>query len=190
MNKKIIFFSLIIFITISFSIIAYQPPEVVIIGPNFHEENYFVEELNIIADDLGIKIKYQTNSDPETFIIENPDNSSSIAIIPNPQGVVNLAERKLIVSLHDLYIDDKLISHVYSDHLNSITTHNEKIYAGWIRLFPNSLIWYDVSKFQEQNITFESFDSLMNQTQQIADEGISPWCANSESSASTGWISN
>ena len=39
---------------------------------------------------------------------------------------------------------------VYSDHLNSITTHNEKIYAGWIRLFPNSLIWYDVSKFQEQ----------------------------------------
>ena len=187
MNKKI-FLTLLILITITFSIIAFDPAEIVIIGPQFHEQSYFIEELNEIESELGIKINYQAISDPESFIIDNPNHLSTIAIIPNAQGVANLAERKLIVSLHDLYIDDKLISHVYSDHLNSITTHNEKIYAGWIRLFPNSLIWYDVSKFQEQNITFESFDSLMNQTQQIADEGISPWCANSESSASTGWI--
>ncbi len=143
MNKKT-FLALFIFITIIFSIIAFDPAEIVIIGPQFHEQNYFIEELNEIESELGIKIKYQAISDPESFIIDNPNHLSTIAIIPNAQGVTNLAERKLIVSLHDIYIDDKLISHVYSDHLNSITTHNEKIYAGWIRLFANSLIWYDV----------------------------------------------
>ncbi len=188
MNKKIIFFSLIIFITISFSIIAYQPPEVVIIGPNFHEENYFVEELNIIADDLGIKIKYQTNSDPETFIIENPDNSSSIAIIPNPQGVTNLAERELIYSLDNILIDNDSISSLYSKHLTSIVSHQDRIYGGWTRLFPNSLIWYDVSKFEKYDLRFDNFENLIQDTKQIADNGASPWCAHSESSAATGWI--
>ena len=63
MNKKIIFFSLTIFITIVFSFFAYDPSEVVIIGPEFHEKEYFIEELNIIADELGIKIKYDSVSD-------------------------------------------------------------------------------------------------------------------------------
>ena len=117
MNKKIIFFSLIILITITFSVIAFKPAEVVIIGPQFHEQDYFIEELEIIANELDIKIKYIGMSDPETYIINNPNNNSSIAIIPNPQGVVNLAERKLIFNLDDIPVDDDSISSLYSKHL-------------------------------------------------------------------------
>jgi len=173
---------------ITFSFLAFDPPEVVIIGPEFHEQEYFIEELNIIADELGIKIKYEFVSDAETFIINNPNSSSSIAIIPNPQGVVNLAERQLIYSLDDVLVDDKLISNLYPNHLISIVSHVDSIYGGWTRLFPNSLIWYDISKFEQHNITFDSFDTLLKDTKKIADKGISPWCANSESSASTGWV--
>jgi len=173
---------------ITFSFLAFDPPEVVIIGPEFHEQEYFIEELNIIADELGIKIKYESVSDAETFIINNPNSSSSIAIIPNPQGVVNLAERQLIYSLDDVLVDDKLISNLYPNHLISIVSHEDSIYGGWTRLFPNSLIWYDISKFEQHNITFDNFDTLLSDTKKIADKGISPWCANSESSASTGWV--
>jgi len=188
LNKKILFFSLTILIIITFSFLAFDPPEVVIIGPEFHEQEYFIEELNIIANELGIKIKYESVSDAETFIIDNPNSSSSIAIIPNPQGVVNLAERKLIYSLDDVLVDDNLISTLYPNHLISIVSHEESIYGGWTRLFPNSLIWYDISKFEQHNITFDNFDTLLSDTKKIADKGISPWCANSESSASTGWV--
>ena len=188
MNKKIIFFSLTIFITIVFSFFAYDPPEVVIIGPEFHEQEYFIEELNIIADELGIKIKYDAVSDAETFIIDNPNSSSSIAIIPNPQGVVNLAERKLIYSLDDLIVDNNSIFNLYPNHLVSVVSHENSIYGGWTRLFPNSLIWYDISKFEQHNITFDSFEILLSDTKKIADQGVSPWCANSESAASTGWV--
>ncbi len=188
MNKKLIFFSLIIFITIFFSVLSFEPAEVVIIGPSFHEQEYFIEELDLIADELGIKIKYNDVSDPETYIINNPDSSSSIAIIPNPKGVVNLAERKLIHNLDEINVDENSISDLYSNHLTSIVSHEGQIFAGWTRLFPNSLIWYDISKSEKHNITFDNFNNLIQQTKQIADSGTSPWCANSESAYSTGWI--
>ena len=188
MNKKILFFSLTVLIIITFSFLAFDPPEVVIIGPEFHEQEYFIEELNIIADDLGVKIRYDSVSDPETFIIDNSNNSSSIAIIPNPRGVVNLAERKLIYSLDDVLVDNNSIFNLYPNHLVSIVSHEDSIYGGWTRLFPNSLIWYDISKFEQHNVKFDSFETLLKGTKKIADKGISPWCANSESSASTGWV--
>ena len=188
MNKKIIFFSLTVLITTIFSLFANDPPEVVIIGPEFHEQQYFVEELNIIANELGIKIKYEKVLDAETFIIDNPNSSSSIAIIPNPQGVVNLAERKLIYSLDDVLVDNNSIFNLYPNHLSSIVSHEDSIYGGWTRLFPNSLIWYDISKFEQHNVKFDSFETLLEGTKKIADNGTSPWCANSESAASTGWV--
>jgi len=188
LNKKIIFFSLTVLITTVFSLFANDPPEVVIIGPEFHEQQYFVEELNIIANELGIKIKYEPVSDTETFIIDNPNSSSSIAIIPNPQGVVNLAERKLIYSLDDVLVDNNSIFNLYPNHLISIVSHEDSIYGGWTRLFPNSLIWYDISKFEQHNVKFDSFETLLEGTKKIADNGTSPWCANSESAASTGWV--
>ena len=188
MNKKLIFFVLIISFTIFFSVVAFEPAEVVIIGPKFHEQEYFEEELNLISNDLDIKIKYQAVPDPETYLIENTNNHSSIAIIPNPQGVINLAERNLIYNLNDIYVDETRLSNLYTNHLTSIVTHEDSIYAGWTRLFPNSLIWYDISKFEETNITFDNFENLLLQTKQIADNGSQPWCANSESGASTGWI--
>jgi alpha-glucoside transport system substrate-binding protein len=188
LNKKIIFFSLTVLITTIFSLFANDPPEVVIIGPEFHEQQYFVEELNIIANELGIKIKYELVSDAETFIIDNPNSSSSIAIIPNPQGVVNLAERKLIYSLDDVLVDNNSIFNLYPNHLISIVSHEDSIYGGWTRLFPNSLIWYDISKFEQHNVKFDSFETLLESTKKIADNGTSPWCANSESAASTGWV--
>jgi alpha-glucoside transport system substrate-binding protein len=188
LNKKIIFFSLTVLITTIFSLFANDPPEVVIIGPEFHEQQYFVEELDLIANELGIKIKYEPVSDAETFIIDNPNSSSSIAIIPNPQGVVNLAERKLIYSLDDVLVDNNSIFNLYPNHLISIVSHEDSIYGGWTRLFPNSLIWYDISKFEQHNVKFDSFETLLEGTKKIADNGTSPWCANSESAASTGWV--
>ena len=73
--------------TILFSIIGFNPPEVVIIGPEFHEQEYFLEELDIISENLDLKIQYKAVNDPENFIIENKDLNASIALIPNPQGL-------------------------------------------------------------------------------------------------------
>ena len=172
-----------------FSVIGFNPPELVIIGPEFHEKEYFLEELDIISENLDIKIQYKAVNDPENYIIENNDLNASIALIPNPQGVTNLAERGHLYKLNSLMVEDSLINKIYPTHLTDIVSINSDIYAGWIRLSPNSLIWYDISKFEQyDNLNFQDFDSLISSTKKIADKGVAPWCADSESSASTGWI--
>ena len=103
--NKLKFYVFFVLVTGFISLVSYNPPEIIILGPNFHEQDYFEEELDLISNELGIKIKYETVVDPETFLIENPNNKYSIAIIPNPQGVVNLAEKGLIYNLQNLYID-------------------------------------------------------------------------------------
>ena len=169
--------------------IGFNPPEVVIIGPEFHEKEYFIDELEIISDNLDIKIQYKTVNDPENYIIDNKDLNASIALIPNPQGVTNLAERGYIKKLNSLIVDDSIINTIYPNHLTEIVSINSDLYAGWARLIPNSLIWYDISKIENYgDINFQDFESLISSTKKIADSGVSPWCANSESSASTGWI--
>ena len=115
--------------------------------------------------------------------------NASIALIPNPQGVTNLAERGYLNKLNSLIVDDSLINKIYPNHLTEIVSINSDLYAGWARLIPNSLIWYDISKIENYgDINFQDFESLISSTKKIADSGVSPWCANSESSASTGWI--
>lgn len=187
--KKYLFPVIFLTVTILFSIIGFKPAEVIIIGPEFHEQEYFLEELDIISENLNIKIQYKTVNDPENYIIENKESNASIALIPNPQGVTNLAERGHLYNLNSLIVEDSLINKIYPEHLTDIVSLNNDIYAGWTRLFPNSLIWYDISKFEEYDgLNFQDFDSLIASTKKIADTGVTPWCANSESSASTGWI--
>ena len=117
--------------------IGFNPPEVVIIGPEFHEKEYFIDELEIISDNLDIKIQYKTVNDPENYIIDNKDLNASIALIPNPQGVTNLAERGYLKKLNSLIVDDSIINTIYPNHLTEIVSINSDLYAGWARLIPN-----------------------------------------------------
>jgi hypothetical protein len=71
--KKYFFPVIFITVTILFSIIGFNPAEVVIIGPEFHEQEYFLEELDIISENLDIKIQYKAVNDPENYIIENKE---------------------------------------------------------------------------------------------------------------------
>ena len=129
-SYKKYFFPVIFFtVTILFSIIGFNPAEVVIIGPEFHEQEYFIEELDIISENLDIKIQYKAVNDPENYIIENKELNASIALIPNPQGVTNLAERGHLYNLNSLIVEDSLLNKIYPEHLTDIVTLNNDIYA-------------------------------------------------------------
>ena len=69
----------------------------------------------------NIKIKYLPVSDIETYLIEVSDNDIDLAIIPNPQGVVNLGERNIATPINKA-IDQENLNNKFSDHLIEITT--------------------------------------------------------------------
>ena len=61
---------LFITVTLIFSLVGFNPQEVVIGGPYFPQIEYFEEELALISKELNIKISYVPVSDIETQIIK------------------------------------------------------------------------------------------------------------------------
>ena len=187
---KIQFLIIFLFVTISFSIFAYQPIDVVIAGPQMTDLEMFEWELKSIEDSTGVKIKYEIYSDIETYLIKNNNSDVDIAIIPNPQGVTNLGDRGIVLSI-DQIVSKKTMESYYSRHLQEITTSNisTKNYGAFFRLFPNSLIWYSVKKYEEiGSPEFNSYNEIIDFTNNYSKENKDLWCLDIESGASTGWI--
>ena len=187
-NKQ--FLLIFLFVTLAFSFFAYQPIDVVIAGPQMTDLENFEMELKSIEDSTGIKIKYETFSDIETYLIENSNSDVDIAIIPNPQGVTNLGERGIVLSI-DKIVPKETMESYYSKHLQEITTSNNsnKNYGAFFRLFPNSLIWYSVEKYEAiGSPKFNSYNELLEFTTNYSIENKDLWCLDIESGASTGWI--
>ena len=189
-NRKL-FVPIFILLTIIFSYFAYSPEEISIAGPYFPQIEYFEEELDLISKNLNVKIRYVPFSDIESEIIRGTNTEEfDLAIIPNPQGVVNLGERGYLQSVSTA-LGDEVLTQNYSKHLQEITTsQKDKInYGVLFRLIPNSLIWYDVGKYERLGSpNFESFEDMISFTKQYSSFDNPLWCMDIESGASTGWI--
>ena len=189
-NRKL-FIPIFILVTIIFSYFAYSPEEISIAGPYFPQIEYFEEELDLISKDLNVKIRYVPFSDIESEIIRGTNTKEfDLAIIPNPQGVVNLGERGYLHSVSTA-LGGEVLNQNYSKHLQEITTsQKDKInYGVLFRLIPNSLIWYDVGKYERLGSpNFESFEDIISFTKQYSSFDNPLWCMDIESGASTGWI--
>ena len=187
-DKK--FLILFILVTLVFSIIAYKPADIVIAGPHMTDLEYFKDELQIIENSTGLKIKYEIYSDIETHLVDNQSTSIDIAIIPNPQGVINLGERSVVMPIDNIISLDTL-NNFYSKHLQIITTskNTNKNYGAFFRLFPNSMIWYNVEKYNDiGSPEFQSYDEILDFTLNYSKNNNNLWCLDIESGASTGWI--
>ena len=130
LSKNSIFALIFLSTTMVFSFIGYKPIDVVIGGPNFPQIDYFQEEMDLLSEELGITIQYQAFSDIETHLIENPNHDLDIAIIPNPQGVVNLGQRGLAVPINE-FLDNEFITTNFSQHLIDITTSQSRQSQLW-----------------------------------------------------------
>jgi len=184
------FFFIFLIVTAVFSFMAYKPADVVIAGPQLTDLRYFEEELKHIENNTGLKIKYEIHSDIETHLIENQNLRIDIAIIPNPQGAVNLGERDIVKSIGSILNEEKL-NNYFSTHLQEITTskNTNKNYGAFFRLFPNSMIWYSIEKYEAiGSPEFETYEDILNYTKNYSKEGKNLWCLDIESGASTGWI--
>ena len=190
LKNNMIFFLIFISTTLIFSIIAYKPNDVVIGGPNFPQVEYFIEELNVISQELDIKIQYQTYNDIETYLIENPNHNLDLVLLPNPQGAVNLGQRGITVPIVNIF-EEAFLKENFSEHLLSITTseRDNLNYGAWFRVIPNSLVWYDVSKYEALGSpVFSNYEEMVNFTEENSSKDEPLWCLDIESGASTGWI--
>ena len=193
------FYGIFLLVTITFSIIGSNSSDVVIVGPSFQQEDYFIEELNLISKKTGYKITYVALNDVPYYLHNNPEKAD-LAIITNPSLLHGLGQSEIIVPANDYYFENS--SEIYSQYLLDLISSDDNsiIYGHWIRLFSNSMIWYNVDRYRElASPKFSSFDELIEYTKSYSSNNDGLWCLsidsaenqtlpNYEYGESSGWI--
>ena len=193
------FFLIFLITTFTFSFFSYQSSDVVIVGPTFSQEDYFIEELNTISNKTGYKISYVSLNDVPLYIQKNPDKAD-LVLLTSPHSLQELGNSNVLLPTNDFY--DENSKDLYSEYLiNLISSEDNSVkYGHWLRLFSNSMIWYNVDRYKELGSpNFESFDEIIEFTKLNSTKNNELWCLTIDSAEnqplldyeygeSTGWI--
>lgn len=136
----------------------------------------------------GINIAYQGSADFEETIEAEllAGTGPDLAAVPQPgllnrlvqQGLVQPASPQVRANAERWYPDDWF-------RYGSV---DGTFYAAPMDANVKSFVWYSPKFFQENGYSVpETWEEMLRLSEQIAADGVKPWCAGIESGAATGW---
>ena len=149
----------------------------------------FAKSLASFERSSGIDVRYVGSANFETDLLERVRRGDppDFALLPQPGLLRALAEDGLA-----LPYDDELETAARKDvdeRLVDLVTVDGQVFGSWYAVTPKSLIWYSPRQFAERGLTAPStWDELIELTDQLVDEGISPWCLGVRDAGATGWV--
>ena len=198
-SNKNLFYLIFVSVTLIFSLIGNTQTDVVIIGPDFDQKDYFIEELEAISTRTGYKIAYIPLNDVSAYLNNNA-NEPDMAILTDPRSLKDLGESDILLPVNRFY--SKIEIENYSPHLINLVSSrdNSELYGHWIRLFNNSVVWFNVDRYNQYGAPeFKTFDEIIEFTKNNSKEGNELWCLTIDSAEnqplldyeygeSSGWI--
>lgn len=172
----------------------YEGTVVTMAGP-FTDADAVKFENSIVAfeEATGIDIQYSGSKEFEASIrisIEG-GNAPDIVDFPQPGLLATFVSQGRAIDLNKVINPDWLKQNYIQSWLDMATMEgpNGPIMAGvWARANGKSSVWYPKKAFDAAGYQVpQTWDELMTLTQQIADDGDTPWCIGIESGAATGW---
>ena len=141
----------------------------------------------------GIDIQYEGSKEFETTISIRVDGGDApdIADFPQPGLLANFVRDGKVVDVSTFLDVEKLKENYNQSWLDMAMMQGPdgEIMAGvWQRVNGKSLVWYPKKAFDEAGYTIpQTWDEMLQLTQQIADDGDTAWCIGIESGTATGW---
>ncbi|MBN2146614.1 MAG: carbohydrate ABC transporter substrate-binding protein, partial [Anaerolineales bacterium] len=172
----------------------YSGTVVTMAGP-FTDNDAVVFEASIkdFEDKTGIDIQYSGSKEFEASITIAIDggNPPDIVDFPQPGLLANSVKKGKAIDLSTVINPDWLKEN-YSNawlEMGQMEGPDGEITAGiWARANGKSAVWYPKAEFDAAGYEVpETWDELMALTEQIANDGDTPWCIGIESGAATGW---
>lgn len=147
------------------------------------EKEAFDKVLAKFTADTGIKTQYETARDFLPVIRSRlaAGNPPSMAIVPRPGIVAELAADGSLISLSDLGMDADAVNENYSAAWTDLTTIDDEVYGIVAKANSKSTIWYDPSRLNEEPPT--DWEGLLALTKKLKDAGKTPWAVG----AGDGW---
>lgn len=156
------------------------------------EQEAFQQVLAAFTEETGIQTKYESARDFLPVIRSRlaAGNPPMVAIIPRPGIVQDLANEGSLVSLEDLGLDPDTINENYSEAWTNLTTVDDTVYGVVAKANSKSVVWYRPDDGDVQPV--ETWDELMQQTQELAEAGgQAPWALGAKDSWTlTDWFEN
>jgi alpha-glucoside transport system substrate-binding protein len=115
-------------------------------------------------------------------------NPPDIAIYPQPGAVIDQAERGNAISLESMGFDIAELEERFGDYLLSLGEYEGEHYGIPTNVNLKSLIWYNIPVFEAEGYEPpETWEDLISLSEQMVQDGYTPWVVGTGSDAATGW---
>lgn len=146
------------------------------------------EGFAVFAERTGAEVEYTGSSDFVTLIQTSIDagDPPDVACFPQPGVMARFADDA--IDLNTIFEEGYLEQQYAADWIDMATVQGKTI-GLWHRVTVKSLVWYAPAAFEQFGYEVpETWDELIELSDQIVADGFTPWYAPMESGGATGWV--
>ena len=167
-----------------------------IFGPwRGEDQDLFESVLDFFRAATGATVNYSSSENYEQQIVIDTQAGSppDIAVLPQPGLIADLAAKGALTPLGPEVGTWLQENYAAGDSWVKLATYKGKdgqegIYAFPYKIDVKSLVWYVPENFEDAGYEIpQSMEELKALTQQIVDDGGTPWCIGLGSGGATGW---
>ena len=138
--------------------------------------------------DVDYSVEIEASADfEEQYQIRSEGGTLDVALLPQPGQVADSVEQGAI-SLEDMGFDIGELEDTFGEYLMSLVEVDGQHYGIPTNVNLKSMIWYPVDDFEDAGYEVpETWDDLLALSDQIVEDGSTPWCVGFESGGATGW---
>jgi alpha-glucoside transport system substrate-binding protein len=163
---------------------------VTVLGPwGGSEQDAFMSMVKPFETATGITVQYTGSRDESALLVTRVQagNPPDIADFANPGQIAQFASQGKLQDLSQ-FMDMNALKSEYSQTWLNLGTVNGKFVAMIIKAATKGLIWYDPKVWSSNGYQVpQTWNDMLNLSQQIAATGATPWCVALESGATSGW---
>lgn len=166
--------------------------EVVIFGAYVDEDaSRFQAAMEPFIEQTGIDVYYEGSGDFEALITVRAEGGDApdIAAFPQPGLMADLYGQGHVIDLRDWFSENELLQ-TYEQSWIDMSRHDDGAIMGvWYRTNVKSLVWYPPAVFEAEGYEIPTtWDELLALSDQMVDDGYTPWSVAMESGGATGWV--
>jgi alpha-glucoside transport system substrate-binding protein len=147
--------------------------------------------IDVYNETTGTDIEFTGSDDFESQLRIRVDGGDppAVAFTPQPGTICSFADEGALVSLEEMGFDIEQMKEDHSAYWMGLGECDDGQHYG-IPWFPNykSIVFYHEPTFTEMGYEIpETYEDMVALSQQIVDDGMTPWCMGFESGGATGW---
>ncbi|MGC0273668.1 ABC transporter substrate-binding protein [Pseudactinotalea sp. Z1739] len=154
------------------------------------QQQAFEADLEMVAEEHDLDLEFNSLADFDTIIRTRVEggNVPDIAIFPQPGLMMDLAGDGHLIPLSEALDLDAASGDMIDGLVDTGTAEDGTTYGIPYSINVKSLVFYPIPEFDDAGYTIpESHQELVELSQQMVDDGVTPWCIGIESGPDTGW---